>query len=55
MHILIPNTPKSVKDQIEREKLIWERIQWETQSQNANSSEIIAHPKPMFLNQENLV
>ena len=53
MHVLIPNTPKLIKNQIEREKLIWEKIQWEIQSKNNNSSEIIARPKPMFL--ENVI
>lgn len=32
MHILIPNTPWLIKKQIEHEKTIIQRVEWEAQS-----------------------
>lgn len=39
MHLLIPNTPTVIKNQMEREKIIIQRIEWEAQTQKNRSSE----------------
>lgn len=39
MHLLIPNTPTVIKNQMEREKIIIQRIEWEAQTQKNRNSE----------------